>query len=104
VKNNLFVSKRVTPSTQGSMKDDLKLWKKFFLSYNGVTVMPDMFWTDNESLELYTDSAGGKDRCFGIYFQGQWTHELWYELSEPGPGNENLNQQLNLHTQVYVLL
>ena len=60
-----------------SMKDDLKLWKKFFLSYNGVTVMPGMFWTDNESLELYTDSAGGKDRCFGIYFQGQWTHELW---------------------------
>jgi hypothetical protein len=40
-------------------------------------VMPDIFWADKESLELYTDSAGGKDRCFGIYFQGQWTHELW---------------------------
>ena len=60
-----------------SMKDDLKMWKKFILSYNGVTVMPDMFWTDNESLELYTDSAGGKGRGFGIYIQGQWTHELW---------------------------
>jgi len=60
-----------------SMKDDLKMWKKFLLSYNGVTVMPDMFWTDNESLELYTDSAGGKGRGFGIYFQGQWKHELW---------------------------
>lgn len=51
--------------------------EKFLLRYNGVTVMPDMFWTDNESLELYTDSAGGKGRDFGIYFQGQWTHELW---------------------------
>jgi hypothetical protein len=29
-------------------------------------VMPDIFWADKESLELYTDSAGGKDRCFGI--------------------------------------
>ena len=59
------------------MKDDLEMWKKFLLSYTGVTVMPDMFWTDNENLELYTDSAGGKGRGFGIYFQGKWTHELW---------------------------
>ena len=57
--------------TNKSMKDDLKMWKQFLLSYNGVTAMPDMFWTDNESLELYTDSAGGKGRGFDIYFQGQ---------------------------------
>ena len=57
-----------------SMKDDLKLWKNFFLSYNGVTVMPDMFWTDNESLDIQIVLV---DRGFGIYFQGQWTHELW---------------------------
>ena len=39
--------------------------------------MLDMFWTDNESLELYTYSTGGKGSDFGIHFQGQWTHELW---------------------------
>ena len=41
------------------MKDDFKIW------------------TDNESLELYTYSTGGKGSGFGIYFQGQWTHEVW---------------------------
>ena len=39
--------------------------------------MLDMFWTDNESLGLYTYSTGGKGSGFGIYFQDQWTHELW---------------------------
>ena len=39
--------------------------------------MLDMFWTDNESLEIYTYSTGGKGSGFGIYSQDQWTHELW---------------------------
>jgi hypothetical protein len=30
--------------------------------------LPDMLWTDNARMELYTDSAGGKGRDFGIYY------------------------------------
>ena len=42
--------------------------------------MTDRFWVSNESLELFTDSAGGKDKGFGIYFRGQWAHGLWPKM------------------------
>lgn len=62
-----------------SMRADLCLWQEFLLNYNGVTVMPDLLWTDNDTLELYTDSAGGVGRGFGIFFRGHWAHGKWPE-------------------------
>jgi nitrogen regulatory protein PII-like uncharacterized protein len=41
----------------------------FFLSqYNGITVMLDTLWSSNDSIELFTDSVGGRIKGFGIYF------------------------------------
>ena len=50
-----------------------------------------MLWTDNASLELYTDSAGGKGRGFGIYYQGQWTNELWADPWLETPLRRNIS-------------
>ena len=54
-----------------SIKEDLINWQTFLSNYNGVTVMLDTAWTSADSIELFTDSAGGKQRGFGIYFQGR---------------------------------
>jgi hypothetical protein len=61
----------------GAIKEDLKVWITFLTDYNGVTVMLDNLWTSNETVEFYTDSAGGSTRGFGIYFQGKWAHACW---------------------------
>ena len=34
-------------------------------------------WTLNDSIELVTDSAGGRNKGFGIYFQGKWAQSCW---------------------------
>lgn len=34
-----------------SMKEDLKSWLEFLREYNGVTAMPDRWWTTHETLE-----------------------------------------------------
>ena len=59
------------------MKIDLDMWKKFFSDYNGISVFHDRFWVSNEDVQLFTDSAGGSDLGFGIYFQGQWACDQW---------------------------
>ena len=37
----------------------------------------EQLWSSNSDLELFTDSAGGKGRRFGIYFGGKWAHACW---------------------------
>ncbi|CAG2186129.1 unnamed protein product [Mytilus edulis] len=59
------------------MKDDLQIWLSFLNEYNGVSVMLDLLWTSNETIQLYTDSAGGSNRGFGIYFDGKWSQACW---------------------------
>jgi hypothetical protein len=39
--------------------------------------MLDNVWTSNETICLFTDSAGGRDKGFGIYFQGKWAQGCW---------------------------
>lgn len=39
--------------------------------------MLDTAWTSADSIEFFTDSAGGKQRGFGIYFQGRWAQANW---------------------------
>ena len=59
------------------MKQDLLVWLEFLDHYNGITAMQDQNWQSNEQLEFYTDSAGGRGKGFGIYFQGEWAHAQW---------------------------
>ena len=59
------------------MKEDLKVWISFLAQYNGVIVMLDSLWTSNETIDLFTDSAGGENMGFGIYFQGKWAQACW---------------------------
>jgi hypothetical protein len=59
------------------MLEDIKVWLTFLSEYNGVTVTTDNAWASNETLELFTDSAGGQNRGFGIYFQGKWAQKCW---------------------------
>ena len=50
------------------MKEDLKVWISFLAQYIGAIVMLDSLWTSNETIDLFTDSAGGETMGFGIYF------------------------------------
>jgi hypothetical protein len=59
------------------MREDLKVWLSFLSDYNGITVMLDNVWTSNETIGLLTDRAGGRDKGFGIYFQGKWAQVCW---------------------------
>ena len=64
------------------MREDIKVWLTFLSEYNGVTVITDNAWASNETLELFTDSTGGQNRVFGIYFQGKWAQKCWPKLWE----------------------
>jgi hypothetical protein len=46
------------------MREDIKVWLTFLSEYNGVTVITNNAWASNETLELFTDSAGGQNRGF----------------------------------------
>jgi hypothetical protein len=59
------------------MKNDMRMWKLFFEKFNGILVFHDRFWSSNEDVQLFTDSAGGEGLGFGIYFAGQWICEKW---------------------------
>ncbi|XP_053376811.1 uncharacterized protein LOC128547723 [Mercenaria mercenaria] len=56
---------------------DLAMWLKFFKAFNGISVFHDRYWLSNVDMNLYTDSAGGPNLGFGIYFQGQWSYAPW---------------------------
>lgn len=38
----------------------MKVWLSFLESFNGKAYFPESEWSDNETLELYTDSAGSE--------------------------------------------
>jgi hypothetical protein len=59
------------------MKDDLETWLHFLSNYNGVTMILDQHWSSNSDLELFTDSVGGEQLGFGIYFGGKWAQSAW---------------------------
>jgi hypothetical protein len=66
---------RIRINTQ--IKQDLQVWNHFLANFNGISVISCPKWTSNFSLQLYTDSAGGKNGGFGIYFAGSWAHAIW---------------------------
>ena len=59
------------------IKEDLRLWKEFFKSYNGISVFHDRYWVSSEELQLFTDSAGGQSLGFGAYFADKWACGQW---------------------------
>lgn len=59
------------------MRKDLNLWLHFLRSYNGITLISDPNWLSDDTLQLYTDSAGGESGGFGIYFAGHWSQGTW---------------------------
>ena len=38
----------------------MKVWFSFLESFNGKAYFPESEWSDNETLELYTDSASSE--------------------------------------------
>jgi hypothetical protein len=56
---------------------DLEMWLYFLKNFNGISVFHDRFWITNEDVQLYSDSAGGQDLGFGLYFKGHWCHDKW---------------------------
>lgn len=61
------------------MRLDLHMWLCFFSEYNGISMFNDRFWSSNADVELFTDSAGGKGKGFGVYFKGHWCQGRWPE-------------------------
>jgi hypothetical protein len=59
---------------------DLEMWLFFLNNFNGISVFHDRFWVTNEDVNLYSDSAGGQDRGFGLYFKGHWCHAQWPQV------------------------
>ena len=57
------------------IKNDLVMWKKNFEKFNGIKVFHDRFWSSNEDVQLFTDSALGRGLGFGIFFAGKWVSE-----------------------------
>ena len=62
------------------MFEDLLVWKYLFENFDGHSYFMDEVWISNDEFELFTDSAGGKSKGCGIYWQGNWP-EQW-ESSE----------------------
>ena len=58
-----------------SARADIKWWKDFLPSWNGVSLMLQTNWTTAADLRLYTDASGTLG--FGAYFQGAWIMGTW---------------------------
>ena len=57
--------------------DDLLVWKYFLENVNGNSYILDADWISDFDMELFSNSAGGKTKGFGIYFQGKWCVLNW---------------------------
>lgn len=60
-----------------SIKADLNMWNVFLREFNGISLFHNVHWSANSDVDLFTDSAGGEDLGFGIYFAGRWTYGKW---------------------------
>lgn len=60
-----------------AMRLDLLMWLEFLRGFNGVVYFPDKEWTTQDTLQLFTDSAGGCSLGCGCYFQEQWAYLQW---------------------------
>lgn len=59
------------------MKLDLEMWLDFLNQYNGITLFPSRLWVSNDTIQFFTDSAGGRSGGFGIFFHNKWAFGRW---------------------------
>lgn len=59
------------------MKEDICLWLSFLKNFNGYCSFPELDWSDNETLELYTDSAGSPNLGCAAVFGSSWVFYPW---------------------------
>ena len=59
------------------MRQDLKMWLRFFRHFNGVSIFHDSAWQSNTVICLFTDSSSTQG--FGAYFKGRWSCAAWPE-------------------------
>jgi len=59
------------------VKEDIKMWLTFLENFNGQCFFPERFWTNNDHLQLYTDSSGNSELGCGAFLQGSWVQFRW---------------------------
>jgi hypothetical protein len=59
------------------MKCDLLVWKEFLEDFNRISYIPEINWSSNYDLELYTDSTGGSSKGCAAIFAGKWVFMQW---------------------------
>ena len=68
------VGKRQLTLSEGA-RLDLQSWLLFLECFNGISVIPEECWLNNEEIDLFTDSSGGIG--FGGYLNGKWFNGKW---------------------------
>ncbi|XP_053374216.1 uncharacterized protein LOC128546843 [Mercenaria mercenaria] len=58
------------------IKADLLIWQSFLSQHNGVSIIPDKLWQENQDIHLFTDSSG---KGYGIFLNGSWANSVWPE-------------------------
>lgn len=61
------------------MKQDILVWQNFLSNFNGVSYIPENVWFDNNSLQLFTDSAGAANLGAACFLNGEWCFFPWPE-------------------------
>lgn len=65
-----------------TLKDHAYVWHEFLCTFNGECYLPNKIWISNETLQLFTDSAGSASLGCGAYFSGKWVQFKWPEFWE----------------------
>ena len=52
-------------------RDDILWWNSFLPIWNGVSLIPDVDWTSNADIDMYTDAS---DIAIGCYYGHQWCY------------------------------
>ena len=60
-----------------AIKADVLLWLSFLQDFNGFCSFPELDWNTNETLNLYTDSAGSPDLGCATVFGVNWVYFPW---------------------------
>ncbi|CAC5421755.1 unnamed protein product [Mytilus coruscus] len=68
-----FFSVRIT----SEIREDVMVWLEFLKSFNGDSYIIGLNWTDNDILQLFTDSAGHAELGCGSYFNGKLVQFKW---------------------------
>lgn len=56
------------------LKKDIDWWRRHFVSYHGVSAVPDAVWHTQADLQLYTDACG---IGYGAVLGRHWLHAAW---------------------------